>query len=421
MPRKFQKIPSNKSYKYWVLLLLVSASASISSCKKTAYNSVSDAAYLRVFNSLNYNVDVTNKGYPLPFVTMIIDPEFDKNGLVASGKIVGDYLDKRLPYAPPYPSNAGNTSFANTEYPGTEKVLVGQVLNGIDLSSWAQVPSGKHRILFYTRPYNATPFFSLAERDRKALVIDTTIELNATQVYTMEVLQRNIRSSFTLEAALYMRKETFTETAFSDSLLYVNFYNLSAEGYAAANPNAKRGVIDLIQNATNVGGGYSDTMNVYYSLYKNDARYPLAKNSKPSTVVIPSYYNLFLTTLLRSFHSNVAPYFSMPMFAGGDTTGGILSMQWEMFSMLKPGQMPGAIGSIGCSNISSDGKGSTFSVPGEPNSGRAIAGAWLPNLIKYSASGNYVQRSFATISSIEIINDQIYMMSVQRSYPPPSK
>ncbi|RBL89510.1 hypothetical protein DF182_23645 [Chitinophaga flava] len=411
-------------------------------CRKTVYNVVPDAAYLRVFNSLNYDVNITTKDQPPPFLAMVIDPEYDASGLVTGGKIIGDHLDQRSPYAGPYPANAGNTSYRNTEYPGNKKVLVGPILNGINLSSWAQIPSGKHRVVFYSRPISEMSFFDLPERDRKNLLVDSIIDFTPGEIYTMEVLQKTVSTQYPLPITLYLRQEQFTKLPFADSLLYVNFYNLSAEGYAAANPGAANRGVQAYLNATNKCTAFGDTMNIYYSLYKDDCPYPYIDGAPISPALIPGFNNIWLRTLIRSHVSGVAPYHSVPMFAAPDTTGGILSREWELFILMKPGMFPlpgplavsGAtgmaqanpkFGAIGCSNGSNDGKGTTSaaarrSVPKVSNS-NYVASCWLPNLIKYTASGTYAQRSFATISTIEIINNQVYMMSVQRNYPPPIK
>ncbi|HEY8955751.1 hypothetical protein [Chitinophaga sp.] len=409
-------------------------------CRKTTYNVIPEAAYLRVFNSLNYDVDVTTKDQPPPFLAMIIDPEYDASGLVTGGKIVGDHLDQRSAYAGPYPANAGNTSFRNTEYPGSKKVLVGPILNGFNLSSWAQIPSGRHRVLFYSRPISEAPFFSLPERDRKSLLVDSTIDFTPGEVYTMEVLQKTVATQYPLPITLYLRKEQFTRMPFSDTMLYANFYNLSAEGYAAANPGAHPSGLQGYVNANNKCRAFGDTMNIYYSLFTDDCPYPYVDGSPTGNTLIPGFNNLWLGTVVRSHVAGVAPYYSVPMFAAPDTTGGILSRQWELFILMRPGlfPLPGPVavdgsngmaqanaqfGAIGCSNGSNDGKGTTSalarrSVP-RVDFTDLIASSWLPNLIRYTASGPYVQRSFSTISSIEIINNRVYMMSVQRSYPPP--
>ncbi|WP_448635109.1 hypothetical protein [Pedobacter panaciterrae] len=137
-------------------------------CSKVEYKKIDDPAYLRVFNNLNYKIGVDNKDEMLPFLTMLIDPEMDQDGMPVGAQIKGDFLDKRDPYAPPYPSHIGSgTSVNNPEYPGRENVLVGPVLNGFDLSSWAQIPSGKHRIVFMFRPKNTVPFFNLDPKLKK--------------------------------------------------------------------------------------------------------------------------------------------------------------------------------------------------------------------------------------------------------------
>jgi hypothetical protein len=402
-------------------------------CRKTQYNVISSPAYIRVFNSLNYTVNVTNKDQPPPFLAMVIDPVYDGTGLITGGNILGDFLDKRSPYAPAYPVNAGNTSFKNTEYPGSVKVLAAPIVNGINLSSWAQVPSGNHRIVFYNRPISSVPFFSLGTHDRQNKLVDTTVSLTAGEVYTMEVLLKNVYTQIPLPAELYVRQEQFTKVRFSDSMLYVNFYNLGALGYAAANPATLK--LAQYYYSSNAGPSLGDTLNIYYSLLKDDCPYPYTTAARVGTNLIPGYNNLPLGTVIRSHGAGTAPYFSMPMFAAPDTTGGILSREWELFVFMAPGivPLPGPLavaggmvnanplfGAIGCSNLSNDGKGSTVSqnLP-RVNNTQILASFWLPNLIKYSSSGIHLQQSFATISTIEIINNQVYLMSVQRTYLPP--
>lgn len=405
-------------------------------CEKTEYNVIPDAAYLRVFNSLNYTVNLSNKDQPQPFLTMVIDPEFDANGLIISGKVTGDFLDKRDAYAPPYPANAGTTSYKNTEYPGAAKIAVAPIVNGINLSSWAQVASGKHRVQFYSRPVNPTPFYSLEERDRKSLLIDSTIDFTPGEIYTMEVLQTKYTNTFPVPVGLYLRKESFTKQPFSDSMMYVNFYNLSSEGFAAAQPLDQYNDYNIPSNFT---VGFGDTMNIYATLLKDDAAYPYVEKAIPGMDLIPGYTVNWLGTLVRSYASGVAPYHGFPMFAANDTTGGILSRVWETFTLLKPGVLspiPGlpsvgnqlelcntTYGVIGCTNIANDGKyvdaSSGIYVP-RPGIFYKMCSTYLPNLIRYTPSGPYPQRSFGTVSSIEIINNQVYMMSVQRTYDPPN-
>lgn len=412
------------------IVLIAGIVLGLASCSKTTYNSIANPAYFRVFNSLNYTVDITTKDQPQPFLAMVVDPEFDKSGVVTGGKLLGDFLDKRGPFAAPFP--VGSPDYKTHEYPGTAKVLVGPVLNGINLSSWAQIPSGKHRLVFYIRPVNSTPFFSLDARDRQLVMVDSTVDLTAGEVYTMEVLQKTTKARPPVPVELYVRTEQFTKTPFNDTLLYVNFYNLSAEGYAAANPNP----IDpnYYTTASNMTPAFGDTMNLTYSLYKDDLPYPLNISSHVGTDLINGYNLVWLGSVVRSHSDKVAPYYSIPMFAATDTTGGILSTQWEMFVLTAPGYsatagqqpFPGlgpvgaspAYGIIGCSNLANDGKYSTITPPFDINYSY-LASTWLPNLINYTASGTHKQQSFATISSIEIINGFVYMTSVQRTYPPP--
>lgn len=406
----------------------------ITSCSKTTYNTLPGAAYLRVFNSLNFAPDIYIKDLPTPFLTMIIDPEYDKTGLVKGGKIIGDFLDKRAPYAPPYPANAGSTDFKNTEYPGIENVLVGPVVNGFNLSSWAQVPPGKHRMVFFSRPINSTPFFSLDAQYRQTVVADSTVDLTSGEVYTMEVLHRTVSTTESTPTQLYIRQEEITKRAFNDTTLYVNFYNLSAEGYAAAHP----GIMDVgaYYFPTNSTRPFGDTMNLYYNLFTGDMAYPWTKGAPVGQDLIPGYNNVWLGTVVRSQTSGRAPYYALPMFAAPDTTGGILSSEWQVFILTAPGRSPipgpvpdgepggmsnadPTIGAIGCSNLANDGKYSEDLPPFDQSVSSFLCSTWLPSLIRNTATGTYTQRSFATVSTIEIINGYVYLMSIQRTYPPP--
>jgi hypothetical protein len=405
----------------------------LASCSKstTNYNTISNPAYFRVFNSLTYDPSIPTKDQPHPFLTMIIDPEFDKSGQVTGGKVVGDFLDRRGPFAAPFP--VGNPDYKNKEYPGNSKVLVGPILNGINLSSWAQIPPGKHRMVFYVRPVNSTPFFDLNYRDRQTIMVDSTVDLSSGEVYTMEVLQKSIPAHPPIPVELYVRTEQFTKMPFNDTLLYVNFYNLSAVGYAAANPGPRDP--SLYYTASNATAAFGDTMNITYSLYKDDVPYPFNVSSNLGTTLISGYNVLWLGTVVRSHSDKTAPYYSIPLFAAPDTTGGILSTQWELFVLTAPGYAPAngpqpfpgigaltaspAYGVIGCSNFANDGKYSDNFPPQAGDNYELLASTWLPNLINYTASGTHKQQSFATISSIEIINGFVYMMSVQRTYPPP--
>ena len=140
----------------------------LSACTEIEYKEIENPAYIRVFNNLNYEIQLDNRFEKAPFLTMLIDPVFDADSIPVSAAIVGDFLDKRDKYAAPYPvHSASSTSKKNPEYPGKENVLVGPILNGFDLSSWAQITAGKHRVVFMYRPLNDVPFFELDARNKK--------------------------------------------------------------------------------------------------------------------------------------------------------------------------------------------------------------------------------------------------------------
>lgn len=382
-----------------VLLLLISG------CSKVDYAKIDDPAYLRVFNNLNYTIGLDNKDEEVPFLTMLIDPEMDQEGMPVKAAIKGDFLDQREPYAPPYPSHVGtSTSFKNVEYPGKENVLVGPILNGFDLSSWAQIPSGKHRIVFMFRPVNNIPFFDLDSKLKHKVLIDTTIVLDTKEVYTLHVLQKNF---VTKKNGVYLRKENFQKLPLSDSLVYVNFYNMSAKGFQEAGSNYKTGY----KKSGALGNGIKENMNIFYSLYTS-----VRTMDKP----VSGFKQIFLGKLVRNSEVlEVTPYFSFPLFADSKSNG-IYTSIWQRLDILAPGMDPSNIpyesfsmetdGNWAPINCMSDGKSSLI---GNDNA------AQLPNMVVNIHSGTYNPRSFSTVNTIEVVNGNVYLTTVQRKYAPP--
>ena len=392
-------------YKQIIYCCIAACAMLAASCSKVEYTQIENPAYLRVFNNLNYTVKLQNKDEQQPFLTMLIDPVMDKDGVPAGGAIMGDFLDQREKYAPPYPSHVGsNTSVNNPEYPGKENVLVGPVLNGFDLSSWAQVPSGRHRFLFLYRPKNSIPFPQLEARLRNIVLLDTVVELNAKEVYTMHVLQKNFR---TKEKSILLRQENFHKLPLSDSLLYVNFYNMSSDGYWNA-PAAEKGTE---QSQVLISPGIRDNMNIYYSLFKGT---DLNRS-------IPGYQDLYIASIQRNTDlGNVAPYHSIPLFA--DTASdGIHTEVWQRFAVLSPGLTPN-------NNPYNDNAENTYGnyglfvcyKNGTVEDYRMARGAIVvPNMIVNIHSGTHNPRSFATVNTVEIVNGNVYLTTIQRKYAPP--
>src|SRR5690554_313593 len=84
------------------------------SCQKIEYTEMDNPSYLRVFNSLNLP-DIMGSGKidTLPYLCMLINPTFDHEGNPVDAEIIGDFLDRRANYAPPYPVNIGVSTSSN--------------------------------------------------------------------------------------------------------------------------------------------------------------------------------------------------------------------------------------------------------------------------------------------------------------------
>lgn len=391
-------------YNRLFLLLLLIAVLAGAGCRKTDFAEVSSPAYLRVFNSLRFSATLDNKDAPQPFLTMLIDPQLDANGIPESAAITGDFLETRDQWARPYP-DAANTTLYQKEFPGTAKTIAAPILNGYDLSSWAQVPSGKHRVMFISRPQNTTPFFSLDKNQRTQVMADTTIDLQEREVYTMQVLEQDY---LTKKNIVYLRNETFVKQSLSDSLVYVNFYNLSSNGFFQYSPNVLPGNVLARDKIL-------DTMNIFYSLYKY-------VNTSTSTAIKGSEY-VPMGTIIRSQEPVVNPYRSFPLFADTGTNRIYTGNVAQLFQFMKPGFTPNNSGLLLALPLAYYLGVSVGTLGNNVNATANImvkASADVRSgLIISERSGVYNPRSFATVNTIEYINRKVYITTIQRRFDPP--
>jgi len=420
----------------------------MSACQKIEYTSMDSPAYLRVFNSLNKLHVLETKGDTLSYLCMLINPQFNAEGIPVGGEVVGDFLDRRANYAPPYPVHIGaSTSVHNPEYPGKESVLAAPVLNGFDLSSWAQVPSGELRFVFMYRPRNTLPFFDLEDRYKRDVLVDTTLRLEAGEVYTMHTLLKDFN---TKETGVLLRQETFHKQSLSDSLVYVNFYNYSAKGFVDAPNNLK---VPAGTNRLNLfEEGIRDTMNIYlsllvdqgYSYSAGDRHYADGVMFSAEPKPLDGYRFQFLGTMRHDgFSGRPAPYQSFPLWVR-DSDDGINTDLWQRFHLLAPGlaidhhpfeeyaayassETPTSGGVLGTTGgrfaaincLVDNMKIYVREVCPNCNQSFYHAGANLPNLVVNTHSGIHNPRSFATVNTFEVINGQVYLTTIQRRYAAP--
>jgi hypothetical protein len=285
----------------------------ITGCKKYDIEpQIKDPAYIRVFNNLTPTLDVIHGQQSTPFLTFLMDPQTDAAGIPADAAIIGDYLGTRQLFSWSYSGNEANSAVGNNttgpfngqdlpnltpinyEYPGTTHVLTAPVINGFDLSAWAQVPSGKHRIVFVTRPQNGIGFKDLSATIRNSILLDTTLNFEKGEVYTMEVLSRDLDNG---KYGLYIRKEQFIHQAFESDKLYLGFVNLSGkttaevkQGFRTAFPEKVKitGSYLLFNDAASQGGG-----NVFYN-------------------PVPGYDNTYFTSLSTTMDTAIS-WHPLPM------------------------------------------------------------------------------------------------------------
>ncbi|VTR44048.1 hypothetical protein [Sphingobacterium thalpophilum] len=409
-------------YKIFKSLLVVAYAsifaAVIASCTKTEYRTVDNPAYIRVFNNLTYTITLDNKEEAQPFFCMFIDPEFDATGKPIGGLTVSDFLDKRNIYAAPNAAHAGlSTSRFNPEYPGKELVPTAPILNGFDLTNWAQVPAGRRRFLFMTRPISNVPFSKLPDEQQRKVFLDTIIDLSSREVYTLHVLQKDFK---TKENGLYVRQETFHKQAFSDTLTYVNFYNLSAKGFQQAELDLK---LPVPLTSRSLRYGLRDTMNIFITHIQPSV------NAAGATVQqrIPNFSYQYAGQMLRNVDvPKVSPYYSFPIFL--QEKNKVYANTWQYIQFFAPPIDPRTSGSyleppsvpIGLQEPAvKDGTFGYILMDHAQYAPTYYLNTFFPGLTVNVHSGKDNPRTFGVVSSIEIVNGNAFLTTVQRTYPQP--
>jgi len=356
-------------------------------------------------------LDAFNKNQPQPFLTFLYDPKTDAAGIPFDAQTVGDFLTTRQLYSLSYPLNAGNTfQKLNYDYPGNAPVLTAPVINGFDVSAWAQMPSGRHRLMFIERPYTDTAFAGLPVKYRKNILIDTTVNFDAGEVYTVEVVARDIDST---KYGLYIRREDFTHQHFDNDKLYLSLFNLSGA--------------PLRKNPTAFGKQYfvSDTINMFYScnLY-NDV-----VNSPGTFNMMPDYTNVYLTTLSR--FSTRSVFYPLPVFPNSyfyDAKGQLRTLGNYSTNQITLGTMPfysfnavNAQGKLlkGADNLfasmyscADPGWINTFN-QGATSSNGVDAAVTTANLYQFLTKDGRLN-IYPTLNLFEMVYDRVYHIQIQQ-------
>jgi hypothetical protein len=363
---------------------------------------IENAAYLRVYNSIQFELDPFDKGGDAvqPFLTFLFDPVMDEKETPSGGAIVGDFLASRQSFSVSYPINANTASDAggvpypsNYDYPGNAHVRTAPVINGFNLSAWAQVPSGKHRIVFMARPFSQTPFdqLSAATRGKRFKIIDTLVDLQPGEVYTMEAVCTDLIKK---RYSLYMRQETFTKQQFLSDKLYVSFYNFTAIHPAPT---------------TNYADPYAvffrDSVQLSYT-------YTIPLNPQPGPGELKDIY---CTTIYNKWALS-APFIALPMVDRayffdkqgylGDYApypGGGGSLPYITFNTRTPGN------SIPDGGFNCWGNPSTVN-----NTTNTFSGPGMPNLEQIITTNGKVE-ILPTVNIIEMINNRAYLIQIQRA------
>lgn len=398
------------------LLYVILSVAVFSSCKKYAeLTPVSKAAYLRVFNDLNYILGPANSSLPSTEITFLFDPVFDKAGLPVNASIVGDYISVRSLFSASFPANAGNIGVTRQpEWPGALTVLTAPTINGFDLSSWAQVPSGKHRIMLMGRPQTDTAFVNLPASGRTTVIADTTVDLGAGEVYTLEAVLYDGASNST---GAYMRHESFPTAAFTTRNNYLSFYNLTARNLNPNNvtpfPYDYQGFIIPISATP-----FYPPLDLYYTVFT-----PVCGNTSATGAIAyscafnPTAKQVYFRTLSSSFEEK-APFDSIPLpplsqFLNPDGTFTALKNRpWVSIGLHE------AQGTSGSINFGVD---TTAWINNDPeyHLGVEFPSFILPQGLTLATGNGSEISTYPTVNIVEIVNNTPFVMQMHRTFDAP--
>ncbi|WP_123864601.1 hypothetical protein [Chitinophaga barathri] len=387
---------------------------------------VESPSYIRVYNNLPQIGNALYAGQATPFLTLLVDPETDGQGVPSDAGIVGDFLATRQLFSLSYPINAANNDISgsvlngrggstasllpsNYEYPGNAHVLTAPAINGFDLSAWAQIPSGKHRIMFIVRPQNNTPFKNLSALIRGNILIDTTVELARGEVYTLHAVARDLDEK---KYGLYIRRESFVHETFDENKIYTGFVNLSG--------NMPKAI------GAGYGNVYPDRPAIYCTYYMPSV---VSNSNGPQLNILKGYDKTYFTTLRQNMDT-VIHYLELPMLPRDS---------FFLQNVIKEYAPDGAIVQGGPLNPSGRGIGTlpsfAFHFADAANPTRlttlfsaanprtfnnfdpvnSAATSFTPNL-NLIVNSNNVNRLYSTLNIMEIVYDRVYLMQVQRGF-----
>lgn len=374
-------------------------------------------SYMRVFNSVSIEPDIFQGTNITSFFTFLMDPETEDKSVPVKSATMADFLTTRELYSTSYPMNSGNSSeghyvvdavgrkiFSNTpvnfEYPGNAHVLTAPAINGFDMSAWAQVKSGQHRIVFVARPKNSIPFPELSKEIRSKVLVDTVVNFTEGEVYTLQIVCRDVDKS---QFGLYMRRETFVHQAFEDNKNYIGFIDLSG----ARPKRAQDGYMRL----------FPEKISINYSFYTYQ-KAPV-REYQP----MPGYNNNFYKTLEKKMDTTIS-YLTVPLlpreaFFDNDTLRP--NYRVDITSTIKPIYTVPYVRFL-------------FGNADAPGSGRNDYGfdcsasssvfntyrygnfeTVMPVVNKIVSSGNKY-RIYSTLNIMEIVYNRVYMMQIQRGF-----
>lgn len=429
-------------FKWKELALMFGLLGLLTGCYKYEEKSqISNPSYLRVFNSIPFNLDAVHAGQAQPFLCFLVDPKFDASGNPIDGAVVGDWLHTRELFSLSYAADAAtalnaqqtvsnvntinsgvplqNVTNANYEYPGKLHVLTAPQMNGIDLSAWAQVPSGKHRILFVVRPQDNTPFNQVATTLRSNTIIDTTIDLQAGEVYTMNALATDLDNA---KYGINLRKEQFVHEKFDPGRLYACFYNLSGvQPFLATDPKFP------------YYWYYTDTMSVSYTYWTTDDN--VATGSVIAAQPMLGATNIYMSTVIRGKTDNAVftpiPFLDRSYFFDQQ---GVLRT-YDLYNPFNSaanavGTMPFVSFSFGRPNVQTqDGVAGKYS-PLVCTTNPASVNLIDPNVLQGNTANSKISQVnlnrviqsgssiniIPTVNIFEIIYNRVYLMQLQRGF-----
>jgi|GEM_PF-4734668 len=215
-----------------ILVIAAFLSGIFTACRKELAPTVSNAAYVRFANGVSLFEpgeapgSLVMGGSGQPNVAFVIDGKFETDTVSPFGGYQIVLPSARYTTGAQFKFNLPDDLGLTIQTPDGLPIQSGPVVNGLDLSSWVQIPAGRHRVTLFLTKVVSQIATEVHSADLTKKLIDTTIELLPGEIYTLQ--NYNYDKSAPKKFGLQVVRENLRQYDFSDtSKIYMRFLNMT--------------------------------------------------------------------------------------------------------------------------------------------------------------------------------------------------